>query len=220
LFFVMSISLTIYGQSSKKFTDYYYQRKTHFESLPNTEDEIIFLGNSITNGGEWSELFQDLRIKNRGITGDITEGVLYRLNEVTESKPLMVFIMIGINDLSQNISLTQILYNYENIIKSIKSASPKTRIYVQTVLPINPEFKRYKSVRGKTPQIMELNNDLKTLAQIHRVEFIDLFSVFTDGMNHLDKKYTPDGLHLNGQGYLLWKSTIEHHVINSEPDSD
>ena len=210
--FFLSMSLTVYGQSDKKFTDYYYQKKSHFESLPNSPDEIIFLGNSITDGCEWSELFQDLRVKNRGIIGDNTEGILYRLKEVTDSKPLKVFIMIGINDLSQNVSLTQILYNYENIIKSIKSTSPKTIIYVQSILPVNPDFPKFKNVSGKTSQIMELNSDLAKLAQINNVNFIDLFSVFKDTANHMDKKYTVDGLHLNAGGYNLWKATIEHLV--------
>ena len=59
---------------------------------------------------------------------------------------------------------------------------------------------------------MEVNSDLVKIAQIHRVEYIDLFSVFKDGANHLDKKYTLDGLHLNADGYKLWKKTIEHLV--------
>ena len=67
--------------------------------MPDTPNEIIMLGNSITDGCEWSELFQNSNIKNRGISGDITEGVLYRLDEVTRSKPAKVFLLIGINDL-------------------------------------------------------------------------------------------------------------------------
>jgi len=207
------ISLSfVFGQDSKKFTDYYYQKKSHFESLPNAEDEIIFLGNSITDGCEWAELFQDLRIKNRGIIGDNTEGILFRLNEVTESKPLKIFIMAGVNDLSQNVSLTQILYNYENILKSIKRSTSRTKIYVQSVLPVNPSFPKFKTVTGKTQQIKELNSDLQKLAMINNVEFIDLFNVFKDGSEHLDKKYTVDGLHLNADCYMLWKNTIEHLV--------
>ena len=212
LILLMTISLTVYSQSNKKFSDYYHHKKAHFDNLPNTDDEIIFLGNSITDGGEWSEMFHDLRVKNRGISGDITEGILFRLKEVTESKPLKVFIMIGVNDLSKNISITQILYNYENIIKSIKSASPETKIYVQSVLPVNPDFPGNKKHTNKTQKIIDLNSDLVKLAQIHRVEFIDLFSVFKNESNQMNKKYTQDGLHLNAEGYKLWKTTIEYLI--------
>ena len=103
--------MAVYGQTQKKFSEYYYHKKAHFENLPNTQDEIIFLGNSITDGCEWSELFQDLRIKNRGISGDITEGVLQRLKEVTESKPSKVFIMIGVNDISKKFSIMKTSLN-------------------------------------------------------------------------------------------------------------
>ena len=48
--------------------------------------------------GSWSEIFQNPNIKNRGISGDVTEGILYRINEITESQPLQVFLMIGTND--------------------------------------------------------------------------------------------------------------------------
>ena len=63
---------------------------------------------------------------------------------------------------------------------------------------------------------MELNSDLQKLAQIHRVEYIDLFSVFKDASNRLDEKYTLDGLHLNAAGYKLWKETIEPLVRQTQ----
>ena len=49
-----------------------------FEELPVTSKDIIFLGNSITNGCEWAELFQNKNVKNRGISGDICMGVYDR----------------------------------------------------------------------------------------------------------------------------------------------
>jgi hexosaminidase len=56
------------------FSTYYHQRVTHFKSLPQSNGDIIFLGNSITDGGEWQELFDDLSVKNRGISGDVSAG--------------------------------------------------------------------------------------------------------------------------------------------------
>jgi hypothetical protein len=55
-----------------------------FRSYPNSPKDIIFLGNSITAGAEWNELLQNEHARNRGISGDITFGVLERLDEVTE----------------------------------------------------------------------------------------------------------------------------------------
>ena len=67
------------AQITGKYGTYYDQRELLFESLPTSENDIIFLGNSITDGGEWNELFQNANCKNRGISADVTEGVLNRL---------------------------------------------------------------------------------------------------------------------------------------------
>ena len=80
------------------FSTYYHQRHTLFQSLPYTKGDVIFAGNSITDGGEWSELFADNRLKNRGISGDITAGVIYRLNEIAKRKPAKVFLMASLSN--------------------------------------------------------------------------------------------------------------------------
>ena len=72
---------TMQAQEQKHST-FYYQRATLFEVLPTSKSDIIFLGNSITNGGEWAELLGNPHAKNRGISGDTTQGVLDRLREL------------------------------------------------------------------------------------------------------------------------------------------
>ena len=71
-----------------------------FKKQPLDFGDIVFLGNSITAGGkDWSERLNEPNIKNRGIGGDVTEGVLARLDELIYFKPRTVFLLIGINDL-------------------------------------------------------------------------------------------------------------------------
>ncbi|UCH65615.1 MAG: hypothetical protein JSW63_00335 [Ignavibacterium sp.] len=196
----------------RKFKRHYYLKKSVFEVLPNNDDEIIFLGNSITAGGIWTELFQNVRIKNRGISGDVTDGILYRLKEVTESNPEKVFIMIGVNDLSKGKSQEYILKNYQRIIDEILNDSPETKIYIQSILPVNDEFDYFKNHTNKTDSILSLNTSLKTMADERGLIYIDLFSSFINEKLKLNEEYTFDGLHLNGQGYLLWKSIVEKYI--------
>jgi len=195
-----------------KHSTYYYQRKTLFEKLPNSENEIIFLGNSISDGCNWSELFDDGRIKNRGISGDVTDGVLDRLTEVTESNPPAIFIMIGVNDLARGRSVDYIVSNYEQILKKINSDSKETKVYVQSVLPVNDEFLKFKNHVNKTKQILSVNKKLKKLAAEYGANYIDLFPMFAMENNKLNPKYSNDGLHLTGDGYLLWKSVVEKYI--------
>src|SRR5262245_31960720 len=77
----------------------YPRQVDNFRSYPNANSDIIMLGNSITDYAQWNELLQVNEVRNRGISGDITYGILERLDEVTEGKPAKVFVLIGINDI-------------------------------------------------------------------------------------------------------------------------
>jgi lysophospholipase L1-like esterase len=190
----------------------YYYRKSIYESLPDDENEIIFLGDSITDNGEWSELFKDLKIKNRGIQGDRTDGILKRLPEVLSSSPRKIFLMIGYNDLSRGVKIDAIVANYEKIVQIIKARSPGTQIYIQSVLPINTKF--YKG-RVKNEDLIQLNRHLKQLSKKYNSFYLDLYSSFCDDNQQLNIHFAgKDGLHLNGKGYLKWKSIIEAFVYN------
>ena len=76
------VGLPVHAQITGKFGTYYDQRESLFEAMPTSTSDIIFLGNSITDGSEWTELFHNPRCKNRGISGDIIPGVLNRLERV------------------------------------------------------------------------------------------------------------------------------------------
>ncbi len=188
---------------------YYYHRKEHFESLPNTPGEIIFLGNSITDGAEWFELFGgNPNIKNRGIGGDDTDGVLERLKEVTESKPKKVFVMIGTNDLAYGKSVDHVVSNHQKIIQQIREDSPGTKIYMQSVLPVEDAI----HFTRPNASMLEINKQLKAYCEKQGVMYIDLVPLFSDENGKLNKEYSIDGLHLNAHGYLKWAEAIRQYV--------
>jgi lysophospholipase L1-like esterase len=189
----------------------YYIQKSHFETLPDIENEIIFLGDSLTDLGRWSEMFQNINIKNRGIRADRTDGVLERLQEVVLSLPDKIFIMIGVNDLSRKRKISEIIANYEKILRFIQKNSPQTKIFVQSVLPVNEDIP-YRIGHADNDDIIRLNTELKQLCSHHAITFIDLFPFFKNENNKLKEELTLDGLHPNGKGYLVWKSVIEKYV--------
>jgi lysophospholipase L1-like esterase len=148
-------------------------------------------------------------VRNRGISGDITFGVLERLHEVTEGRPAKVFILIGINDISRNIPDSVIVGNYEKMIRRIKTESPKTKIYFQTLLPVNNGFTQFKNHYNKDEHILFVNKSLKALAVKEKVTLIDLYPHFLDSNKKLDENYTIDGLHLNAEGYKVWAGVLK-----------
>jgi lysophospholipase L1-like esterase len=203
------ISLFSFAQSSK-FGTYYDQRKSLFELLPDTKNEIIFLGNSITDGSEWVELLQNQKAKNRGISGDTSEGVLNRLYQVTRVEPSKVFLLIGINDLAKNISPDTIYVNICKIVSILRTKSPKTKVYVQSILPVNNTFKSFGGHTSRTPQVLEINGKLKSICPKLGATYVDLFSELKNPNDDLlNPMYTNDGLHLMGEGYKAWMKVIQ-----------
>jgi lysophospholipase L1-like esterase len=204
---------SLFARDAAKYSTYYNQRASLFESLPHAQDDIVFLGDSITDGGEWCELFGDSRMKNRGISGDVTWGVLDRLEEVTAGKPAKIFLMIGVNDLARGKSVQEISANHREIVEGILQASPETQLYLQSVLPVNNVFGKFNNHTDKGVEILVVNKKLKELAKATpNTEYIDLFQAFRTNDGLLETLYSNDGLHLTGDGYVLWKSMIEKHV--------
>ncbi|MCK7531110.1 MAG: GDSL-type esterase/lipase family protein [Marinilabiliales bacterium] len=72
--------------------------------------------------------------------------------------------MIGVNDLSRNMTADEITANYRTILERIRTESPKTKVYIESVLPVNPATGMALNHTNKTAQIMELNGKLKELA--------------------------------------------------------
>ncbi|MDF2380054.1 G-D-S-L family lipolytic protein [Nostoc ellipsosporum NOK] len=191
----------------------YALKVEQFRSYPNSSKDIIFLGNSITAGADWNELLSLPQARNRGISGDITYGVLERLDEVTSGKPAKVFVLIGINDMARNIPDSVILSNYEKIIHRIKKESPRTRIYFNTLLPVNNSFPE-KNHFNKDEHIAALNAGLRKIAAREKITLIETHDHFLDKDKKLDKQYTYDGLHLTAAGYAHWASLLKPYIAN------
>ncbi len=187
---------------------YYYHRKAQFEMLPDTENEIIMLGNSITDQCEWHELFNNLNIKNRGIGGDDTDGILERLSEVTASKPKKVFVLIGTNDLAYGKTASHVIKNYRKIIEQIEDESPLTEIYIQSILPVDDQLHTTRP----NSEIVKINQQLQGLAREYNHSYLDLWKEFIDENGKLDAAYSLDGLHLNAKGYEKWKELIDKYI--------
>lgn len=201
------------------FSTYYHQRISLFKSMPHQGEEIIFIGNSITDGNEWSELFNDNRLKNHGISGDISAGIIHRIKDVAKRKPSKVFLLIGTNDLARNIEPDSILKNILLTSAYIHKTSPSTRFYVQSILPVNDVYGKFTGHTSKADKILAVNSALKEKAEVNHYTYIDLHATFIDKKGKLKQELTNDGLHLNGSAYMVWKHILYPYVydLQSQP---
>lgn len=97
-------------------SEYNYQKRSLFEQLPIRGNDIVFLGNSITDGGEWAELFNNRHVKNRGISADRSGWLLDRLDPIINGHPKKLFLMIGTNDLAVGIAPEEVAANVEKLL--------------------------------------------------------------------------------------------------------
>lgn len=203
------LGVTAQAAYDSSFRFYYYDQKLSlFEAMPDQPNEVVWLGDSITDGCEWSELFPGVKTLNRGISADNTFGILYRLHEVTRRKPKKIFLLIGINDIARQIPDSVILYNYQRIVIQIKKESPQTKLYLQSILPTNNSYTDFKNHQNKESHIAYLNQQLQQLCQQYQLVYVDLHSAFTDTEGKLKSAFTNDGLHLTGAGYQQWKTVL------------
>ncbi len=189
--------------------DHYRKMTEKFRAEKVTKGRIIFLGNSITEGGDWKQLLKDTSVVNRGISGDNTFGILARLDEVTRHKPAKIFLLIGVNDLSKNIPVEVVIQNIFSIVGRIHGESPGTLVYVQSILPVNPGNKNFMARFNKQSEIETINAQLAKYHEALKYTFVNLFPHFQDHTSALDPKYTYDGLHLSQAGYIHWVSCLK-----------
>ena len=191
-----------------------YRPKTYkaqveaFKAAPHTKKDVVFLGNSITAGTDWSKLLDLPQARNRGISGDISFGVLERLEEVIAGKPAKVFLLIGINDISRNIPDSLVIGNIRKIVDWIQKGSKRTKIYVYTLLPVNSSFGKFKNHYNKDEHILWVNDQIRKLAS-KQVTVIDIYPDFLDAEHSLRAELTKDGLHPNAAGYEIFKAKLK-----------
>ncbi|MBR6282812.1 MAG: sialate O-acetylesterase [Muribaculaceae bacterium] len=204
------MAIAVWAQANQDV--YYVRRATLFDLLPVGKSDIIMLGNSLTDGAEWNELLNNRHVKNRGIVGDIVQGLYERMEPILKGQPKKIFILSGVNDVSHGVTGDSIARAMEKLIVLIKTRSPRTKIYLQSMLPFNNQVREWKLLVGREQVVVDGNRALEQVARRQGVTWINLYPLFVDGQGRLRAEYTNDGLHLLGPAYLIWRDAIKPYV--------
>jgi lysophospholipase L1-like esterase len=191
------------------------RHKEFLKKVASGEGDVIFLGDSITQGWEgagkkaWAETFAPLKAVNLGIGGDQTGHVLWRITEGKELEPLKpkaAVIMIGTNNTGRD-SAAQIAGGIKAIVEELRKQKPDMKILLLGVFPRSP--KPTDAIRDK---IKAINEDISKLADNKHVFYKDIGDKFLEKDGTLDKKIMPDYLHLSPDGYQIWADAIKEDV--------
>lgn len=178
----------------------------------NPDHLTILLGDSLSL---WfpAELLPGRRIwMNQGISGEKTHTLLNRLHLLDVADVDTIFLMIGINDLIWGQSDQQVLDNYRNIMDHLSTHHPDTQVVVQSILPHGAESSTWESrqllLELPNERIRAMNGALQEIAEKYDAYYLELYPIFSNGDGNLRPDLTTDGLHLNREGYLVWRAAI------------
>jgi lysophospholipase L1-like esterase len=193
---------------SARYSQYYYHKKSFFEQHGGTDYQVVFIGDSLIGFAEWQDLFPSLKVANRGIGGDGTDGILNRLESICSTAAPKAFIMVGINDLAAGMGVNKVIYNYEKIVKELIDQGAE--VYIQSTI-LTGKNRGYLN-----REVRALNERLQLLAgRTASTTYIDLNAYLAPDL-FLDEKYSRDGLHLNGEGYAVWREIIKPHLPQAD----
>lgn len=139
---------------------------------------------------------------NQGISGDNSRGILKRLSAFSQTRPDVIYVLAGINDLRQGATDETILDNLRQIVRRLRQEHPRSSVIVQSILPT-----RINTIPNR--RIRNLNQQLAILAQQQGAGYLDIHSRFSDVEGNLRVDLTTDGLHLSGRGYEVWQSALQ-----------
>lgn len=176
---------------------HYPKRIQMFKTDTLAAGDIVLLGDSHTErGGDWSGHLGIPHIKNRGISGDNTDGVMARINEIICAQPAVVILMIGTNDLFTAYDAQKIASNIDLIGNTLAGQLPDARIIVQTVMPLAEGHEM-------TVKLSAINMKLRAMVSAN-YQLLDTNLLLSDAKGALPPTFTQDGVHLNKFGYRQW----------------
>ena len=158
-----------------------------------------FVGDSLTEHGNWQALLPDQNVINFGVGGNTTQDVLERLDEVVQAGPSTVVVEIGTNDFAWRLPLEEVVENIEAILRELRAKLPEAKIVMQSILPRQPEYAHV---------VRSVNEQLERFAPSVSCPYVDLWPALADENGGLKPEFTTDGLHLTDAGYAAWVEAL------------
>jgi lysophospholipase L1-like esterase len=181
-------------------------RQAVYNQMPVDSNDIVFVGNSITEGFPVYELFPGVKVKNRGISGNWTYQVIARLPQIVAAHPRKIFLEMGINDLIFHVSVDSILTNYRKAIEIVqKGSANRTELYINSLTPTT------YGMAALNPAIKKVNDSLQHLCMQSNIHYINLYIHMVNN-NAMDPNLTVDGLHYNAKAYRIWWQQIKAFI--------
>ena len=189
---------------------------------------LLFLGDSITEGWKgqeqiWREFWGEHDAVNFGISGDLTQHVVWRIEhgELDGANPEVLVLMIGTNNTGVH-SAAQIIGANRRIVELIREKLPETRIVLCALLPRGPWVRRgvLDKWEARMEVIAEVNPGLAQIAaEDEMITWLDMTPAFSTPEGLANGDLYSDWLHLNSAGYQVWAEQLAPVVASLKSSS-
>ncbi len=204
------------------FKNLWKQRRSQWaRQVQQDQNAIVFLGDSITQGwgNNMGGSFGDVKVANRGISGDTSRGMLIRLqDDVLALNPACVVMLMGTNDLEEKAEPATIASDVKLILSELKKHDAEMPIVLCLVMPSSASKSR---AADKIKQINALY--LAAAKGDSQVTVVDTWTLFANELGDAKKSEFPDLLHPNKAGYAKWAAALRPifatlGFLETEPD--
>jgi lysophospholipase L1-like esterase len=181
---------------------------------PPPKDGVLFIGSSSIR--LWSTLkedFPELPVINRGFGGSIiADSIRYTPRIVLPYRPRMIVFYAGSNDIARKITPEQVRKDFDTFVQGVHAALPETRIVFVTINPSVSRISQRDQVVAANHLVEEYIREQS--AKGAKLSYIDSYSklLSPDGMPR-PELLRKDGLHLNSEGYVAWKSVLKPRLL-------
>lgn len=173
---------------------------------PIQASDTVFVGDSLTESFNFYAHFKRHDLRNRGVSGSLTDHVIYRMEEISNAGPARIFLMIGINDLFSGQDPEDILENTKKILHHFQETTSVSELFFQSILPVNVS-KMFED-EGINLKIYAINHEMENYCKENSIQFINLHPEFLGMNGEMDARYTYDGVHLTDEGYTQWAAML------------
>jgi lysophospholipase L1-like esterase len=175
---------------------------------------LLFVGDSITDLWDdralpiWNENWAPLKAANFGISGDTTQGVLWRMQngELEGFKAKLIVLMLGTNNINRNPN-DDIVEGDRLIVEEFKKRQPQAKVLILGIFPRNAD-----PASPFRATIKEINGKLAKLADNKQVFYMDIGDKFLTADGTLTTEIMNDGLHPTAKGYQIWADAMRDRV--------
>ncbi len=160
---------------------------------------VALVGDSITAEGRWTEWLPDVESHNLGLSGDTTDDLIARLDDIIQLEPTDIALLIGTNDLGMRRTVEHLVRNLEFVLVSLRRDLPGVRMLLQSIMPRGTDF---------ADDIRDANRHLRQFAPSVRAQYLDLWPALAGDDGGIHPHHPDDLLHLTASGYEAWLAEL------------